>query len=243
LLAPDLLEVWERGREAQPLERGLIVLGAGLPGTGWEELAALPIGQRNAGLLRLREITVGPNLDCAATCPACSDTLELSFSTQDIRYDDFRGRDDSAYEMSAEGYDVRFRLLNSRDLALARRWRDPEQGGRALIRRCVLAATAGGTPCAPESLPEPVLTALADAIGDHDPQADVRIALECPSCGQPFSMGFDIEEFFWTEVTARALRVLREVHILARAYGWREADILAMSTRRRQAYLELAPVV
>jgi hypothetical protein len=56
-------------------------------------------------------------------------------------------------------------------------------------------------------------------------------------------MGFDIEEYFWVEVAARAMRILREIHILARAYGWREADILAMSTRRRQAYLELAPVV
>src|SRR5438477_8787784 len=99
LLAPDLLEVWERGREAQPLERGLIVLGAGLPGVGWEDLAALSLGQRNAGLLRLREMTVGQNLDCVASCPACSDELELSFLTQDIRYDEFRGVDRSVHEL------------------------------------------------------------------------------------------------------------------------------------------------
>jgi hypothetical protein len=32
---------------------------------------------------------------------------------------------------------------------------------------------------------------------------------------------------------------LREVHTLAWAYGWREADILAMSPARRQFYIEL----
>src|SRR5581483_122411 len=98
-------------------------------------------------------------------------------------------------------------------------------------------------PRPPEALSETALAALADAIGEHDPQADVRIGLACPACGHEFSLNFDIEEFFWTEVAARALRVFREVHQLARAYGWREADILSMSTRRRQAYLELAPVV
>jgi hypothetical protein len=29
------------------------------------------------------------------------------------------------------------------------------------------------------------------------------------------------------------------VHLLARAYGWRETDILALSARRRQSYIEL----
>ena len=41
------------------------------------------------------------------------------------------------------------------------------------------------------------------------------------------------------ELATQAKRLLREVHFLARAYGWREADILAMSARRRQAYLEM----
>ena len=36
-----------------------------------------------------------------------------------------------------------------------------------------------------------------------------------------------------------AKRLLGEVHQLARAYGWPEATILAMSSRRRHFYLEL----
>ena len=112
-----------------------------------------------------------------------------------------------------------------------------------LVRRCVTSATKAGAAVLPELLPEGVLTAVADALGDYDPQADVQLALSCSDCGHEFGMSFDIEEYFWVEVAARAMRVLREIHILARAYGWREADILAMSTRRRQAYLELAPVV
>ena len=49
----------------------------------------------------------------------------------------------------------------------------------------------------------------------------------------------DIGEFFWRELTVQAKRLLREVHLLARGYGWREADVLALHPRRRQAYLDL----
>ena len=41
------------------------------------------------------------------------------------------------------------------------------------------------------------------------------------------------------EVQARARRLLREVDVLARAYGWTEADVLALSEQRRTAYLEI----
>jgi hypothetical protein len=61
----------------------------------------------------------------------------------------------------------------------------------------------------------------------------------CPSCGHEWQSLFDIAAFFWAEIAAQARRLLREVHQLASAYGWREADILAMSARRRRAYLEM----
>jgi hypothetical protein len=62
----------------------------------------------------------------------------------------------------------------------------------------------------------------------------------CPSCGHVWQALLDIVDFLWKEVAAGAARLLDEVHTLARAYHWPEADILAMSSRRRQAYLELA---
>jgi hypothetical protein len=49
---------------------------------------------------------------------------------------------------------------------------------------------------------------------------------------------FDIATFFWAEVSAHARRLIRDVHALARAYGWREVEILSMSGWRRERYLE-----
>ena len=72
-----------------------------------------------------------------------------------------------------------------------------------------------------------------------DPQADLEVNLTCPACGHRWAALVDVAAFLWTELKAQARRLLREVHTLALAYGWRESDILAMSSRRRQAYLDM----
>jgi hypothetical protein len=63
--------------------------------------------------------------------------------------------------------------------------------------------------------------------------------LRCPACKASQQVLFDIAAFFWSEIGACAKRLLREIHLLARAYCWREADILAMSAWRRECYLAM----
>jgi hypothetical protein len=63
--------------------------------------------------------------------------------------------------------------------------------------------------------------------------------MSCPACQHEWLAMFDILSFFWTEIEAWAYRTLRQVHTLASAYGWREADVLAISAWRRQRYLEM----
>ncbi len=60
-----------------------------------------------------------------------------------------------------------------------------------------------------------------------------------PQCPHRWPVTLDIASFFWNEIAVQAKRLCHEVHVLARAYAWREADILAMSERRRQYYLNM----
>ena len=83
------------------------------------------------------------------------------------------------------------------------------------------------------------MRAVSDGMEEMDPQGDILLDISCISCGHSWKIVFDIVTFFWTEIDAWAHRILREVHDLAKAYGWREADILAMSPWRRQIYLEM----
>ncbi len=67
----------------------------------------------------------------------------------------------------------------------------------------------------------------------------MRFELSCPACGHGWLTPLDAPGYLWREIETQARRLLHEVHALASAYGWREADILAMTARRRWAYLEM----
>jgi hypothetical protein len=88
-------------------------------------------------------------------------------------------------------------------------------------------------------LPVAVISEVISRMAEADPQADMEVELSCPSCGQRWQALFDIESFFWSEISAWAQRILSEVHVLARAYGWSETQILDLSPWRRQVYLNL----
>ena len=82
-----------------------------------------------------------------------------------------------------------------------------------------------------------MISSLADRMEELDPQAELRLELACQGCGHRWSILLDVASFFCREVTFLATRLAREVGALSRAYGWREADILAMSPARRSLYL------
>jgi hypothetical protein len=75
--------------------------------------------------------------------------------------------------------------------------------------------------------------------GDALFEANLELRVNCADCGAVWDAPFDPVPFLWERVEASARRLLGEIHALARAYGWREADVLALSSARRRAYLEL----
>ncbi|MBX3057989.1 MAG: phage baseplate protein [Anaerolineae bacterium] len=234
----QLLSLWEQGL-AQPLANwALLVLSAACPETPAEQLAELSIGNRDSHILTLREWTFGPNLTCLAACPTCSEKLELNFQTANIRA--LPPPETSELMLTHNGYQVRFRLPNSVDVTAVTGDRDPTENRRLLFQRCLLEVRRSkGKVVAADVLPEPVVEAVITQMAAADPQADVQLALDCPHCRHHWLAPFDIVAFFWAEINTWAYRVLHEVHLLAAAYGWSEADILALTPWRRRFYLEM----
>lgn len=107
-----------------------------------------------------------------------------------------------------------------------------------LLRRCVLRAENRGKPCPVDDLPQDVYALLEEHMAETDPQGDVQLSIHCPGCDHHWSVLLDILAYFWSEIHLAARRLLRDIHVLASAYGWTESDILALSAARRQAYLE-----
>lgn len=238
LSAAKLLSTWEQALGRPQVERALALLAAACPEMSAEELARTSIGRRDALLLALREETFGPQLVGHTSCHQCGETLSLAFNVSDIRIQQDALPED-ALRLNVDRYEVQFRLPNSEDLIHVTGTHDVETVRQLLFKRCVLSAVEDGAEQPVEALPSHVCQAVVERMAQADPQADVQLALSCPACSHRWLVTFDIVSYFWSEINAWAYRILREVHTLAAAYGWREADILAMSSRRRQVYLEM----
>ncbi|HET7536469.1 MAG TPA: hypothetical protein VFJ90_08450 [Candidatus Didemnitutus sp.] len=238
LTAAEALELWERGSGESPVRRALLLLAPVCPDLGPAALERLPLGERDALLLDLRERTFGSALSSTTACPACGGQVQADFTTRSIRAP--RKNRKENWELDHQGVTARFRLLDSLDLEAVTQAADEESARRALLGRCLATAggTRGDTPDVSE-FSDAFVTALATRLADADPQADVSLALDCPGCGHRWDAPFDIAGFFWIELQSYARRLLQEIHELASAYGWTEAQILALTPARRAAYLEL----
>ena len=175
------------------------------------------------------------------TCPQCGRKFEVVFESSQIfantRSEAAAG--DGNLQIVTEGFEVRMRSPNSLDLSAALTVGDLAQGKRILLRRCVSISDSCGCTVAVDDLPLAAVDAVEEAMATADPQAEIHLAASCSECGQRWNEIFDVVQFFWTEIHAWAIRVLREVHALASAYGWAEQDILNMSPTRRTFYLEM----
>jgi len=221
----ELISTWESGLGRPGHERALLLLGRAVAGASEGELARWSLGRRDSALCRLRRMLFGEELNSVARCPHCRAELELTFAISDIWREDNRPVEGSDV-LEIGGFPVNFRVPDSTDLEAARQMDTVEAARRRLLERCILS-----------DVPESGAEAIAAAISARERDADRRIGVTCQECGESWEEIFDISAWLWHEISAFVRRIVREVHALASAYGWREEEILSMSATRRQLYL------
>jgi hypothetical protein len=238
LSAPELLRIWEHGVSQPPIQRALELLSGVYPDAPERSLLGLSIGVRNAHLLALREQLFGPKMAGVTACPQCGGRLDLAlnaFEMRSICASDQEIDEEKTYEH--DGFEVKFRHPTSEDLAVVLGESDREGAPERLLDRCLVSIRHGGVVVTSDRLPREVSDGVSELMGETDPLADIQLAVSCMSCEHRWRVPFDIVSFLWREVENLAGRLLREVHALASAYGWRENDILALSPVRREFYL------
>jgi hypothetical protein len=236
-----VLEAWEAAAGRRPPAGALAVLAVAYPDRSVQQLAALPVGRRDALLLDLHAATFGPRLSGRAQCDACNEALDVDVSIESVRCPPPAGDDGTGWARLDEGDDeLAFRCPDSDDLAAATDADDDAQVARARLLDRVVRATRHGTPIGLGHVDPGAIAAVVEAMTVRDPQADVVLALICPACAMTTPVLLDAAALVWRRVEAWARRVLAEVDVLARTYGWDERAVLALSEPRRQAYLELA---
>lgn len=233
--AGDLIALWERAATAAPLDRDDALL------SGLHEAPPASLGARNAALLDLRSRLFGRAQLLRSNCLHCGAVSEFSIDCDALSRTLLPVGDASQqHRLEAEGWRVEFRLPDAADLRAASSWSaDADVFVQALLQRCVLRCEHEERACPPRELPASVAQALSQRMEALEPGANVSFDLTCPACGQAWSASMDVGGVLWSELQTRAERLLLDVDALARAYGWTEAQVLALSPTRRAAYLQL----
>jgi len=229
--AAHLLQLWETGI-SQPEECGYLLHRAANDGTDQGTLMDASPGQRSHALLVWRERVFGATMPCIADCPQCGDRMEFELQRADLF-------SITAYELpehievDAPPFSVRVRPISLKDIVGANG--DAED----LFARCIVEARKKKKVVSARDLPVAVRDQIEARILEVDPLLDLRLELNCPGCEHAWSAPFDVAAYCWGEVERWAQRMLVSIHQLARAYGWTERDVLDLSARRREHYLQL----
>jgi hypothetical protein len=230
----NFLELWETGSRLHPLDRGLLAIRASLASD--EKISAIadwPLGRCNQALAEVRSLYFGPRIEGWTTCAGCGEKLEFEFDCGALASFDAPV---SMPRVAING--AIFRVPTTQDLARVVDAVDPEEAAVQLINFCLIEdSRANGEAVRDWSADK--IDAVAEAMAGADPLAEIALDLECPLCSHASEEMLDLGEFVWSEIEARARRLLADVHALASAYGWSEAAILAMSDLRRRGYIAM----
>ncbi len=217
----DPLTMLDRGEALSDPERALL-MAQSAPGEARPEFE--PVGRTIARLLTLYRQVAADALEGTVTCTNCDEVVEFS-----IGIDALLGQEhliDSEPHPFVEGdVTLRWRPVSFEDLAVAINSPD---GPETLLRRCVQ-----------EQVPAASRAALAERMAEADPLAEIAIDFVCAECGEQRLAVLDVVTFAWSQIVAQAQALLVDIDVLARAYSWSEADILALPTARRRRFVAL----
>ena len=235
--AERILDVWDRTLRLNPARRcdALVRLADhAAPESGLDELS---VGTRDAILLRLRSELFGDALAAEFRCTACGEMLELDLRVSDLTA--VACADVTPRSEDADGYVLDFRVPTVRDIDAVANAGSADSAEAALLRRCVTVRDRSGERIDPVALPSAIRDLIDDRLSSADSQACIVLVVRCVACGSKGEPTLDIGTLLWDEIDDWARRALEDVHVIARAYGWREREILAMSQQRRDLYVAM----
>jgi hypothetical protein len=236
LTASELIEIWSAQDRATVAETAFDILHRV---SGPEERASLStvtLGERDRMLMRLRSSMLGSGIEAVASCPACASRLDITFSGAEC-FDAIPVSAPDPVQRVFNGYTVTYRPVVVGDLSPACD-AGLADAKRRILRRCILEIRTDGETSGIDDLPAETLAMVSESMAELDPLADIQLDARCPDCGHAWQTAFDIASFLLMELEREATNLLGDVHLLASAYHWSEADILALHPARRKYYLD-----
>ena len=204
-----------------------------------ERLDAATLDRRVRALLQIVRETQGDRLIWKARCANedCEHEMELELSVSQLLR---MPAPAECFSWSAEpGCELELRLPTGRDQI---EWRESAananvEGVDLRMASSLVSRVNGQQPASDWTLPQEWLTALDAAFREHDMLTAMELQVSCPWCGKESALQPDVEALALSRLAAEQKRVLEEIHQLAAAYHWTEAEVLALPRLRRSFYI------
>ncbi|MGB3243263.1 MAG: hypothetical protein WBB25_01910 [Sulfitobacter sp.] len=207
-------ELWIAGRRKpglSPVALETLILQAGMIENGTDPSGWL-LGDRNRALLAVLSTGFGAPEELWVTCPECDQLHEVPFDVSHILNQSLARPERLGSEVPSVSSQVR--LPTGADLEAA------VGDGAVLLSICAPHAT------------EEVFEA---EVKTRDPCAELYFALTCVACGKAFKAALDPLALLLAELDRHG-GVTAEIDMLAQAYSWTEAELVALPAWRRRFY-------
>lgn len=211
------------------------------PRGGRDEIAALPVHDRDLALVVLRRLTHGDQLTVELACTECDARHDVMVDLDRLSRPPDPPRE---LEIDAGGHRVKVRLPTAGDQAIVVEQDDGDPVSRR-ARLLALALIAIDDRRGPFELADVIALnrdlrdVIEAAVEDAIPDIDLALTAVCPACEAAIEAPVQLAQIVLAELRERSRHLLREVHVIAREYHWSERHILALPVTRRRAYLAL----
>ena len=216
----------------------------------------LLIADRQYLLLKLREATVGEQVQATVQCPwaECGKKVDIDFSLADIPVQESQDKgplytlelspEAAVRSESGELYrEIIFRLPCGEDQEQLAPLLDQNDAGTLalLLGRCIrrIGPVSDPGPELIHRLPPLARLEIERQMETVSPQVNLTLDTNCPECGREFVLPFDLAEFVFTELQTSREALYREVHCLAYHYHWSEHEIMSLPRTKRRHYITL----
>ena len=181
------------------------------------------INRRLQGLIAVTIATRGAAWTSTIRCQGCGAPMDLP-----LQLDAFRREEDPPSVACA--LDGEMQHLAVPTGADQHSWLQAGANGPAAMLARLLPEGAAASP--------ERLAAVEAALAEADPLTVLTIHTRCPECDAENSMELDLEATCLALLAAEQPRLIDDIHALALAYHWTEAEVLAVPPRRRRQYLD-----
>lgn len=194
-----------------------------------------PLGALTRRLLDLAREWFGDSIEAVCTCEVCWQQMEIAVPIDDLyRTAEWSAEPPERIAVNVPNHDdVTIRPLTLSDLAVAADAPGTESAGVLLATRALVVP-----PTPSDEMSAELMEAISAALDEADPMATLVVEVMCPQCGVVAFPTLDLGDWCWSMADAQVRRLLDDVHLLARAYGWTEREILELGPHRRAHYLE-----